>query len=433
MSEPQVDQPPPPSVEVAVKALTDAVDGLLAVDLTTATRDDLLDLARGLETQRRRLPVADHALIGELDQRGVAAELACRSTAALLRQLLRLTPGQARGRVDAAAHLGPRRALTGEPLPPRLAAVAAAQADGTLDPRHAEVIVDTLHALPAAVAAARGQEVVDRLVAEARRYDPTQLATLARRLVDALDPDGTPGRDADHARRRDLTLTRRRDGSGQLTGRRTPGCLAVWQNILDALAAPAPATDTTPDPRTPGQRRHDALHDAGRRLLSADLPDTGGAPVTVLVTMTVTDLETRLGQATTAHGGTLSVPAALRLAADAHVIPVVLGDGGGILGYGRSRRCASPAQRAALAARDKGCTFPACDIPPTWTQVHHVLAWADGGHTDLDQMTLLCGHHHRTFQARGWTCTMIRGVPHWTPPPWLDPTQTPRRNTMHDP
>jgi hypothetical protein len=199
------------------------------------------------------------------------------------------------------------------------------------------------------------------------------------------------------------------------------------------LAAPCPAADATPDPRTAGQRRHDALHDAGLRLLRSDLPDTGGAPVTVLVTMTVTDLETRVGQATTAHGGTLSVPAALRLAADATVIPIVLGDGGGILGYGRSRRCASPAQRAALAARDKGCSFPGCDVPPTWTQVHHVVAWADGGHTDLDQMCLLCGHHHRTFDQYGWAGTMIHGVPHWIPPAWLEPTQTPRRNTMHDP
>ena len=424
---------PAPSGEVAVKALTDAVDTGLALDVSAASRDELLELARGLEAQRRRLPVADHALVGELEARGVAGELACRSTAVLLRQLLRLSPAQARARVEAAEALGPRRALCGQPLGPRLPVVAAAQAAGVLDPRHAEVITDTLRALPAAVAAERGPEVAERLVTEAARYDPARLATLARRIVDALDPDGTPGRDADHERRRELTLTRRRDGSGLLTGRLTPECLAVWETILDTLSAPAPAADGTPDPRTAGQRRHDALHDAGLRLLRADLPDTGGAPVTVLVTMTVSDLETRLGQATTAHGGTLSIAAALRLAADADVIPVVLGDGGGVLGYGRARRCASPAQRLALAARDKGCTFPGCDVPPTWTQVHHMQPWADGGRTDLDTLCLLCGHHHRTFEQRGWTCVMIRGVPHWIPPAWLDPSQTPRRNTMHDP
>jgi hypothetical protein len=27
---------------------------------------------------------------------------------------------------------------------------------------------------------------------------------------------------------------------------------------------------------------------------------------------------------------------------------------------------------------------------------------------------------------------MINGTPHWTPPAWLDPTQTPRRNRTHD-
>jgi hypothetical protein len=26
---------------------------------------------------------------------------------------------------------------------------------------------------------------------------------------------------------------------------------------------------------------------------------------------------------------------------------------------------------------------------------------------------------------------MINGHPHWIPPTWLDPTQTPRRNTAH--
>jgi hypothetical protein len=44
-------------------------------------------------------------------------------------------------------------------------------------------------------------------------------------------------------------------------------------------------------------------------------------------------------------------------------------------------------------------------------------------------LTLLCGHHHRTFERSGWTCQISDGLPHWTPPGWLDPHQTPRRNT----
>jgi hypothetical protein len=33
--------------------------------------------------------------------------------------------------------------------------------------------------------------------------------------------------------------------------------------------------------------------------------------------------------------------------------------------------------------------------------------------------------------GRGWTCQMTDGVPYWRPPRWLDPAQTPRRNTTH--
>lgn len=88
------------------------------------------------------------------------------------------------------------------------------------------------------------------------------------------------------------------------------------------LSRPVPADDGEPDTRTPGQRRHDALLNAGRRLLrSGSLPDAGGTPATVLLTMAVDELEARTGLVTTSHGGSLSIPAALRLAADAQILP----------------------------------------------------------------------------------------------------------------
>jgi hypothetical protein len=60
-----------------------------------------------------------------------------------------------------------------------------------------------------------------------------------------------------------------------------------------------------------------------------------------------------------------------------------------------------------------------------------VIAWADGGRTDLNNLTLLCGYHHREHRKRGWTGQMINGAPHWRPPSWIDPSQTLRRNTTH--
>ena len=131
-------------------------------------------------------------------------------------------------------------------------------------------------------------------------------------------------------------------------------------------------------------------------------------------------------------GNLISIPDLLRLAAEAEIVPVVLNNAGGVLAYGRTRRLATRAQRLALAARDRGCSMPGCTRPATWCQVHHVTPWQQGGATDLNNLTLLlCGHHHREFEKHGWACEMFDGVPHWIPPTWLDPDQTPRRNTAH--
>ncbi|HZE50892.1 MAG TPA: hypothetical protein VE074_15080, partial [Jatrophihabitantaceae bacterium] len=52
--------------------LSTTIDALIALDLSRLSRDELLELLRGVETQHRRLPVLDHALIAELDHRGAA-------------------------------------------------------------------------------------------------------------------------------------------------------------------------------------------------------------------------------------------------------------------------------------------------------------------------------------------------------------------------
>jgi hypothetical protein len=415
-----------------VGLLSTAIDALAALDLTTLSRDELVGLTRAVETQRRRLPVVDHRLVAELDSRGVAFGLGCVSTAALLRAALRLAPTDAKARVSAAADLGPRRAVSGEALPPLFARVAAAQAEGAISARHATVIVDAIDELPAQAQAEHAAAIEERLVADARVFDPAQLCRLARRIVAIVDPDGTLADDRHHERRRGATLSHNGDGSGELRAHLTPSALAVWDAVLDPLAAPQPNDETGRDSRTSAQRLHDALLDAGQRLLrSGELPACGGIPATVIVTMTLDELEARSGFATTSHGGLLSVPDALALAAEAEVIPVVLRDSGGVLSHGRARRTASAAQRLALVARDGGCSFPGCDRPPEWTQAHHVVHWADGGATDLENLTLLCGFHHREFDRCGWAVTMIDGIPNWIPPPWIDSDRTPRRNTMH--
>jgi hypothetical protein len=58
-------------------------------------------------------------------------------------------------------------------------------------------------------------------------------------------------------------------------------------------------------------------------------------------------------------------------------------------------RLASQAQRAALAWRDRHCTYPGCTRPPTWSlHAHHRTAHRNGGPTTMRNLTLYCSEHH---------------------------------------
>jgi hypothetical protein len=66
-------------------------------------------------------------------------------------------------------------------------------------------------------------------------------------------------------------------------------------------------------------------------------------------------------------------------------------------------RDATAHQRKALAVRDGGCVFPGCGAPPDWCAAHHLLPWDDGGVTLLENLALLCKHHHHLVHEGGWT------------------------------
>jgi hypothetical protein len=122
----------------------------------------------------------------------------------------------------------------------------------------------------------------------------------------------------------------------------------------------------------------------------------------VVVTLDHESLLRGLGVAELSSGGHLTATEARRLACTASLLPVVLGDAGEVLDLGRSRRLFSPAQRKALAIRDRRCRAEGCDIPAAWCEAHHAGApWAGGGRTDLRDGVLLCSfHHHRAHDPR---------------------------------
>jgi hypothetical protein len=88
---------------------------------------------------------------------------------------------------------------------------------------------------------------------------------------------------------------------------------------------------------------------------------------------------------------------------------------GPALDVGRSRRTIPPALRRALEFRDKGCRFPGCRS--RFAEGHHIIHWADGGTTSLDNLVLLCRHHHRLVHEEGFTVRMDeRGEPAFATP-----------------
>lgn len=422
-------------VTSAVAAAHEAVDGLQGAPLDLATDAELLELWRELERLARRLPSVEHRLVREAEVRALPGRRGCRSMRQFLRGLLRLDPGEAHARAEGALAAGPRRALTGEPLPPAYPHVAAAQAAGAISTRHARLIVDTVERLPDALQTEHADRVEEQLVAQARRFDPRQLGKLAARTRDWLDPDGTLA-DADHrAQSRGLTLHRRVDGSGSVTGELTAECAEHLDVLFAALAAPRPETDAGKDTRGAAQRRHDALLDALALLERAEqLPKATGVQASVIITMSVEQYEARRGLARTGHGALVPAAEALTWAgADHRRLAVVIDRVRGITGYSSLQRCFTEPQRLAIYARDGGCTFPACEVPAQWCEVHHLTDYADGGPTSVDDAALVCRHDHRHRIAEGWQAKLIDGRVAWIPPPWIDRGQAPRFNELHHP
>src|SRR5487761_1278209 len=126
----------------------------------------------------------------------------------------------------------------------------------------------------------------DKIMMSAARAgaDLEGLAKIAAELGALL---ARPDQDKGRAPGRGLKLATTFEGAGVLAGNLTPGCAAVVDAVLGALAQPS----GTDDPRSHEERMHDALEEAMRRLLASRLlPQRAGAPVTALVHITLADM-----------------------------------------------------------------------------------------------------------------------------------------------
>ncbi|MGH8948018.1 MAG: DUF222 domain-containing protein, partial [Acidimicrobiia bacterium] len=100
-------------------------------------------------------------------------------------------------------------------------------------------------------------------------------------------------------------------------------------------------------------------------------------------------------------GPVIANETARRLSCDA-MVECVITDHSKVLGIGRRSRLIPAWLRRQLWHRDGGCRFPGCPHL-LWVHGHHRRHWSQGGPTDLDNLILLCGYHHRFVHEHRWS------------------------------
>jgi Domain of unknown function (DUF222) len=424
----------------ALAALDSAVRECADVSWWTVAPADLsesVDLLHRISQQATGLLLA---AVGQAVVQGVPAAEGASSLTAWLTGRLRISGGEAA-----------RLAKLATAVQSNLPALGAALTAGEVNLEQARVIAARVADVPPDVRA----DAEQRLIGDAATFGPRELGLLGGRIVELVAPEVGEARElaALELAARELAALERAEQRAYQTRSfkffdepdshrvKVSGWLdregaACVRAALDPLCAPRPVPDSPGerDPRSPEQRRADALVEVCR-LASAcgQLPDNGGDRPQLVVTMSLDTLRSQIGAATLDDGGELSAATARRIACDAAIIPAVLDGTGQVLDLGRTRRLFTGPVRRAIVLRDRGCTFPGCDRPPSWCQAHHIVHWHDGGPTNPANAALLCGHHHRVIHHGDWQIhtNPTDGQPEFTPPPYLDKQQRPIRNTYH--
>ena len=340
-----------------------------------------------------RVDAAISGLVGEVDRRGLYQLDGARSPAAWLARRCRLAPGEAAQRVKVARRL------------PDMPMVAAAFGAGEVHLSH----VGMLARARTPERAEPFAEVEETFVEAARHLSPPDLRRVVDRWVDTLDTDDA----ADCYERRRLHLSHTFDGQWALDGLLTPDGGSVVERALNsAIAAdgepcgPAHRQGCGAPRRTWAQRRHDALVDISRHYLATHHQPGTPTPPEVSVVLDHGVLLGIAGRAECHDGTPLSGEAARRLACDAAISRIITQGPSMPMDVGRATRSVPPPLRRALVNRDRGCRFAGCRAPAAGCQAHHIIHWAQGGPTSIENLCLLCWHHHHLVHEAGFTITL---------------------------
>ena len=273
-----------------------------------------------------------------------------------------------------------------------------------------------------------GAAVVDGdldLLERAGKAPSEAFARQARRFAAAKSPDR--GEALLERQRRARTASAFVDpdtGMGKIFGAFDPISFNLIEqavdNHTDALWRADGGRDGRPEQvRTSQQRRADALFEliTSRNALTrqalepvGDGDGDGGvrtkniikakasAQLVVVADIGVIDGSDPDGRCEIIGTGPVPLSVLAELSPDTRLTGMIFAGEGRPLWMGRSLRLANAHQHLALAVRDRGCVV--CGVPMHRCEIHHIREWENGGPTDIDNLTALCGPHHRAHHNR---------------------------------
>jgi hypothetical protein len=229
----------------------------------------------------------------------------------------------------------------------------------------------------------------DRKLRErARQCSVHQLAQLSRSLKGASSASA----EADYEQR----SVRFNDTFRTVTAQLPPESYAEVRSSLEARAKQMPSDGETRWDQRVCDAFLETMRTASRR------GSTSSHVVVVHVPLAAVADETSELAGELERGDLISGETVRRIACDATIVIALDDDVGHTMYEGRARRFPTDAQRREIMRRDRHCRFPGC-TNVTFTNAHHIVPWKPDGRTDLDNLVLLCEHHHHRVHSRNWT------------------------------
>jgi hypothetical protein len=353
-------------------------DGVAASPLTGETPpavvapEDLVDELASLFTHRDRLEARIADLLRQAGETHAFGRDGYTSLTAMLKHRMSLHPG------EALRHVTRANGLAQAPL------TSLAYASGAISGAQVDVLLEGKFVAGNAFSEAEG-----RLVTMA--MDTPLVRDLKKHLEYWLEQVAPVDLGSERNLMRDLrSLTLRRESEMI----RINGWVDIeaGERLCAGLELGPPAEDDT---RSTPARRADLLLDI--------MNGASGRPdITVHVSAEALS-RNEPGISETSSGTFLTIDEIRRLACDANLTRVIFDPESQPLDLGRTKRLVTGPLRTAIWARDLRCVFTTCDRDANWCDVHHLVHWADGGETNIDNLVLLCRTHHVLVHEAGWT------------------------------